>query len=325
MTDSQNGPVAYVAGSVLILAGIAGLGVTLWLLFRQQAIPTATVTALLGAGFLCTLLGVCLIVDTWRQGVARGIHRAWAKTPIGDFGLGGREEPQPIDKAPPAPGRADVEAKVEKIERELEPKALLAGIAKKPDGADILFDLAVRARAKQNLYEAKLILDAALEQHPEHPKLLIFSGWIWAKLGDADSAIRAYEKAASAAKDQEEWREQFYLANSNLAFRLAKLGRNKERCLSLAELAADHADEFENRDSFLINYGYAQMRFAETREELVGSVQYLTELLSRNLQPEEVLEVNRYVEENLKKLNRLLAPETSSESSADLARPARSS
>ncbi len=104
-----------------------------------------------------------------------------------------------------------------------------------------------------------------------------------------------YEKAIVAAKDQPEYEEYYYLANSNLCHRLATTKQREEAALAAGKEANDKADAFENRDSFRINYGFAMAQFARTDRELSDALVHLLQIHEQDLSREERVEINKYV------------------------------
>lgn len=166
------------------------------------------------------------------------------------------------------------------------------------DDALAHWQFAVDLIEKANFGSARDVLESAIERWPDHPKLLISAGYVSARLDDLPKAIEAARRAVAGARDKQEFREQYYVANANLCFYLAKRGNLKDKTTALeaGKLASDHADAFANRHSFKINYGYGLVQFAVTREELVAAAVFLAELRNRRLSDTEKAEVNRYLQ-----------------------------
>jgi hypothetical protein len=163
---------------------------------------------------------------------------------------------------------------------------------------------------RQDYGSASRVIEAALERYPDHPKLLISAGFLWARQKEFSKAIQAAKRAVIGAKDRQEFREQYFLANANLCYYLAERADPKDGAAALqaGKLASDHADEFSNRSSFKINYGFALVRFASSREEMVSGVAFLLELHRREMNAGQRQEVNQYLQFGLGKLISLDAP-----------------
>lgn len=171
------------------------------------------------------------------------------------------------------------------------------------DDAEVVWRMALHAAEQENLKRAQQIIKAALEHHSSDPRLLITAGVVWRRLGNEEKGREYTEQAIQAAEGRPEFREQYYLAKSNLSYQLALEKSDKDKALRAGQEAARHADEFEERDSFLINYAYALMRFASDTDELLEALDFLVNVAGRDLSDEEREEVFKYIEAGNEKLS----------------------
>lgn len=164
---------------------------------------------------------------------------------------------------------------------------------------------------------ARALLDGAKDHQESFIPVLVTSGYCWWVMGgEADNirdsiretreAIRRFEKQYSlpCVEDTqelpEEFHEQYFVANSNLSYYLAYDRTDPETALEAGRTAEEGLESYPDRDSFVINYAYARMRFAEGKEELIQAIVYLANIhLERDLAEEDVEEVNSYVREGL--------------------------
>lgn len=172
---------------------------------------------------------------------------------------------------------------------------------------DTVWRLVRRAMEQNEFGRARAICDAALDEYGDHPKFLITSGYLARQAGDVAKAIREQEKAIDASDVEGEFREQYYVASSNLAYYLALQRHNRDRALEVGRRAAKVADEFDDRDSFAINHAYARLRFARDSDELTDAVKHLAALHDRDLSAAEIREVNRYIREGLDQMEEAAA------------------
>ena len=91
--------------------------------------------------------------------------------------------------------------------------------------------------------------------------------------------------------------ERYQVALTNLTFYLATRGRPKdrERALGIGAEVAKRVDDFENRDSFMINYAFARLVYADSPQELDQAIAYLAKTLERKLSELEREEVMKYM------------------------------
>lgn len=282
---------AVFSGAGLVLLYVAALGEGRW---------PAWVT-----GILLLMFAGFAVIPEWRDPFGSGLSRikvvlSWLSFDLGrDAGPGARAS-QP-EKAPDAVllrGRG-----LRAVIQEDLGARVLEGLRGVGDPL-AYWSIAIALMEREDYGSAGLVLDAALERYPDHPKLLISAGYLWARQNEQSKAIQAAKRAIAGARDRDEYREQYYLAHANLCYYLAERGEPRDRAgaLEAGRLASEHADEFANRDSFKINYGFAQVRFASSRDELVGGLAFLLELHRRTLSPQHRGEVNQYLQLGLGKL-----------------------
>lgn len=293
-----------VLGTVFALAGLVLLYVAA---FKEGHWPSWA------AGLLLLILAGFAVIPEWRNSFGSNIGRI-SKIALLDWFLvhfradstqvatppGAEKPPEALLPAQPGLGAA--------IKEDLGAR-VLEGL-KDVDDPLAYWSIAVNLMRRQDYGSAGVVIEAALERHPDHPKLLISAGYLWARQSDYSKAIQAAKRAAAGAKDREDFREQYYLANANLCYYLAERAdaRDRTSALEAGRLASDHADEFSSRDSFKINYGFAQVRFASSREEVVQAVSFLLDLHRRDLNPQQRVEVNQYLQLGFGKLVALDTP-----------------
>lgn len=245
--------------------------------------------------FILILAGTCSLIPEWRESFPNMF-----KSLINRF-KGQKEEEDwksPSTVENPSEGEIEDDYSVKELAKNQDP--------------EILWKIARKEMEKGEIKVAREILDGALEQHEDFTKLYVTSGYNWWCLEGYDEnipeAISDTEKALKKFEEEgEEGSEQYYLACSNLTYFLANKDRDhqKEKALELGEEAAEHVDEFENRDSFVINYGYARITFSESFDEMINALKYLVDLHQRDLAKEEREEINDYIREGLEEIHTL--------------------
>ena len=285
-----------IGGVILLFAAFCG-----YIIFNSlPSIPPLIVLAMIGL----IAIAIIVMVDPIRDLVANRLTK---------FTLGGKSGLQGTFRVPekrsleekPAPPTGD-----ETILRELEERGrkqntvaeLVEVFEQLAPPIENIWGWAI-AEAKNNNYtKSQTILTAGLTKHSDDPRLLITSGAVSSKLRKTESALQAYRKAITVSEDKPEFIEQYYLANSNLCFLLALLKQHQDEAIKAGKKSSDHADQFENRDSFRINYGFALLQFANDDKSLLDAMTYLIQLHQYELSPEERLEVNGYIVHGAKQL-----------------------
>lgn len=279
-----------VLGTVFALAGLVLLYVAV---FEAGRWPCWVV------GFLLLVFSGFAMIPEWRDPFGSGLSRikvvlSWLSVDIGRDRVPAAPQAQ-AEKAPDAVHPVQPELRAV-IQEDFGTRVLAA--LKHTDDPLAYWSVAVDLTLRQDYGSAATVIDSALERYPEHPKLLISAGYMWARQKELSRAIEAAKRAVAGARDRAEFREQFFLANANLCYYLAERADSRDRASALeaGKLASDHADEFSNRASFRINYGFALIRFASSRDDLVAGVAYLLDLHRRDLKDEERAEVNQYLQ-----------------------------
>lgn len=213
--------------------------------------------------------------------------------------LGDRLIEKPRDDNPEA------EAKAESLKEEAKQGEQTVEEIAACQEPDVAWRMVLHAAERKELVVAQSIAEAALKRHPNYPPLLITAGALWRRQGKGGKAISLTQRAIDAARDREEFEEQFFVANGNLAYQMAREEIGKERALEAGRLAAENAHRFENRDSFRINYGYARMKFADTDDELAEALEYLLSLRQFDLSVAEREEVAGFVREGASRLGQI--------------------
>lgn len=254
-----------------------------------------------GFGFALVTLAACGGIPAWREAIGKGL--TYLSVKCGEklhISLGRTDQSGPgqLEKPPPEP-EAGVAKRLSEIHEKLDRTNILRDVADGCEDLEVLWRMAVNAIEDGDLSLARSVIDVLLEKDPESPKGLIASGYLWRKEGDLDRAIQHTSQALSVTEEVEEEQERFLVANANLCFYFALRNErwDKVRALKHGKVAADNVDTFENRDSFLINYGFAQVRFAGNLEELLAGTEALIASLRRELDSTEREEVSRYISE----------------------------
>ncbi len=162
-----------------------------------------------------------------------------------------------------------------------------------------LWSVAVALTKKDELEAAREAADKALELSPENTKYLLASGHIARLQEDFGRGIDDMRRLVAVLEGDGDpkSRERLHVGYTNLAFLMAIRGklRNRDEALQLAERAAAAVDDFHDRDSFVINFGYTKLMFARDPKEWGSAVDELARCLCRDLKDQEVDEVIRYL------------------------------
>ena len=311
---------AVLFGVLSLIAALVLIATFVWLIVTQNPPPARSIIAVATLAFLFCGFSGCALVPAWRAGVGKAVERLSMKLPWGwrvQAGLDHAAQATaelPIEKEPPIPHDKEARGRLQVFLSSIDPTEQVQELAGEQEH-DTLFEAARTARRRRDYHLARIIIDAALNVFVDDPKFLILSGYLSSQLGEKREAISEYEKAAEVAYPGGPYREQHFLALANVSYALASIGdpRDRERALQAGKAAADHVDEFENRDSFAINYGYALYRYARTAAEYIRAFRYLSRLEDRSLSAEEVEEVRDYMRELMNRMQEAVAAQTNAE------------
>lgn len=302
-SDGGSGPY-FVAAVLLTFAAYLTIAVI-------PGAESPSLWALLTVDLVALVGGVVTAIPSLREPVLRLVSGSLVRwgPDGGEIKIGGApgataDLPQPQERAPEV-------APQERSEAKRLPRG--EALAAQPDDILKTAYIHVSEGTAEALDRACATLEAGLKRFPDDPQLLVAFGYVQQRLDHLNEAITATERAYAVLSrktdrtPQEE--EKRWVAASNLCYQLALRANpgDRERALTIGADAAQRADEFEDRDSFQINYGFARLTFAADEDERIGALVYLCRVMQRPLTREEQFEVLNYI---VRGGNRVLDAET---------------